>query len=70
LKYIHFPLVFMMSMASVTVPYVWPILSMWLEYPELPLLLRMAKRCSLYLVLKARLVCTVYFNGQYKHFIW
>jgi hypothetical protein len=30
----------------------------------------MAKRCSIYVDLKDRPVCPLYFNGQSKHIIW
>jgi hypothetical protein len=42
---------FIIPMVSVVVPYVFSVFSIWLEYPELPLLFLMACICSLYLVL-------------------
>jgi hypothetical protein len=53
--------VFMISIVSVTDPYVF---SMWFPYPELPLMFLMAWMCSLHLILNILPVCIL------KHFIW
>jgi hypothetical protein len=42
--------------------------SMWLEYPELPLLFYMAKRCSIFMILKLNPVYPLYPSGQSRHF--
>jgi hypothetical protein len=54
----------------VTLPYAYPVLDMWFEYPELLLLFLIARICSLHLVCKVRPVCPTYFSGQSMHFIW
>jgi hypothetical protein len=61
---------FMMSMLSVMVPYVWPVLSTRREYPEWPVLFRMAGTSSLYLPVKACSIWPLYFSEQSKLFCW
>lgn len=61
--------VFMIFILSVTVPYVCPVFSRRFEYPELLLLLLMARMCSSYLILNILPVCPTYFSGKSKNLI-
>jgi hypothetical protein len=60
----------MISIVSVIVPYVCPVLNIWFAYPVLVLLLLISCMCSLYLVLNVLPVYPTYFSGQSMHFIW
>jgi hypothetical protein len=62
----------MISIVSVMFPYECPVFNIWLEYPDLLLLVFMSLICFLYLVLIGRPVCPMYkyFIGQLVHLIW
>jgi hypothetical protein len=66
---LFFP-VFIISIVSFTVAYIYPDFSMWYEYPQLLLLFLVAWSCSLYLIISVLPVCRMYFSGQCRHFIW
>jgi hypothetical protein len=54
---------------SVIVPYVCSVSSIWFEYPELLLLLRIDSMCSLHLTWNVRPVCPVQCNEQSRYLI-
>jgi hypothetical protein len=68
LKYFRLFPVVIISIVSAMVLY--PVFSVWFEYPELLLLLLMSWICSLYLLLNVRPLCPMYFSVQSRRFIW
>jgi hypothetical protein len=68
--YMRFPSTSIISIVLVIHPYACLVLNMWLEYPELMLLLLMACMPSLCLVENDQSLCPTYLSGQFTHFIW
>jgi hypothetical protein len=69
----NFPLYAFLNIVNVSFsifPYICPESNMWRECPVSGRLLRMAWRCSLYLILNVLPVCPMYFFGQSKHCSW
>jgi hypothetical protein len=69
-RWFHCFSIFTTFIASVILPYAWPMFNIRLEYPELPLLCLIACICPFYMVWNVRPACPFCFSGKSTHLTW